>query len=206
MPCSVHPDTASFADCSNCGQGLCRDCLYYANSEPYCVNCIAEVEKAFAQEQKTHRTRSIVSGLVGFTLAVTTVLSWEWILFKWQFGPALFTPFLMYIMVVVLTLVMARVARTRNYLVFGIGAVLALGMMLGGEYLTYQYELFRTGQQGLSAEKLYRFKETYSFADHLKRLGAFDYCFIVLAVLWTWRRLWPSRSDELAIIRPVTVE
>lgn len=206
MSCTVHPERDSFADCSTCSQGLCRDCLYYANSEPYCANCLSEVEKAFAQEQKARKTRTLVAGTVGSAVAVTAVLGWQWLLFRTQFSAALLTPFLMYTMVVVLALVMARVARTRNYLVFGAGAVLALGMMLGGEYLTYQYELFREGQKGLSAEDLYRFKETFSFADHLKRLGPFDYCFILLAVLWTWRRLWPSRLDELAIIRPVAVE
>lgn len=206
MPCNVHPDTASFAECSNCGQGLCRDCLYYANSEPYCGSCLAELEKEFAQEKKTQTTRSLLAGVVGVALAVTTVLGWQWILFRTKFGAALFTPFLMYLMVIVLALVMARVSRSQSHLVFGTGAVLALGMMLGGEYLTYQYTVFREGQKGLSAEKLFRFTETFSFADHLEQLGPFDYCFILLAVLWTWRRLWPSRPGELAIIRPVVAE
>lgn len=200
--CTLHPERESVAECTNCGKGICPSCLYYADSDPYCRDCVAELEKAYAVQRKSLRRRTLLAGLAGSVVAVAAVLGWQWGMFRTGFGMAMLTPFLMFLVVIGLSFGMLRIAGSRTPLLFGIGVFLTLWLMGGGEYIMYDYELYRAAQQGLSAEKLYRFKDEYTFANHLTKMGVFDYAFMLLALVSVWRRLWPFRTDELVILRP----
>jgi hypothetical protein len=204
--CAVHPDRDAINACVICGTMLCKECLYYIDSEPHCTACVSKREREYLAGREARKRRALLAGLIGAALSVGAVLGWQWGMFRTHFGLGMLTPFVMFCVVMALAMTMVRVAGHRSRLLCGIGVVLALGIMLGGERIVYDYALFQAAQQGLSAEKLLRFKEQNTFLNHLGRMGPFDYAFILLGVFFIWRRLWPARSDELAIVRPFEAE
>ena len=206
MPCTSHPDRDEVTACSVCGQALCKECLFYANSDPYCHSCVSMLEREHAETQKKRARRTILSAPVGIVIAVAAVAGWRWVMLQTAFGMALFTPIVMIGIILGVGWILVRMAGARSLILFGVGIVLAVGVMLGGEYIMYDYKLYSAAQQGLSAEKLLRYAEQNTFEMHLKGLGILDYPYFLFGIFLVWRRLWPVKSDELVVVRPAELE
>ena len=205
--CLTHPDQEKVTDCSVCGHALCRACLYYADGDPYCLSCVSMVEREFETEQKKRTRRAVLSMPVGLSIGVATVLGWRWLMFQTAFGMMMLTPMIMIVVILGMAVLMCRIAGARSQMLFAAGAVLAIGIMLGEEYIEYDYAIYQTAQQGtLSAENLLRVVEKNTYVDHLQSRGIFTYFFFGVGIFLTWRRLWPLSKDEFIIIRPEDIE
>ncbi|MBM3264725.1 MAG: hypothetical protein FJY97_15055 [candidate division Zixibacteria bacterium] len=204
--CELHKERETVSECVTCGKGLCVGCRFYAASEPYCEGCTKELEREYTEFRKKQRQRVLFAGIAGSSAGVALVLGWQWAMFRTGFGMAMLTPFLMFLAVGGLAFGMLRIVGSRTVALFVIGAVLAVGILIGGEYIMYDYKLYQAAQQGLTAEKLFQFKTENTFSDHLIHMGVFDYAFIVLGMVFVWRRLWPTRKEELVILRPLAME
>ena len=206
MPCTTHPNRNEVTACSVCDQALCQECLFYANSDPYCHSCVSILEREHVQTHKKRVRRTILSVPVGMVIAAVGVASWRWAMLQTAFGMALFTPFVTMGIILGVAWILVRVTGGRSLTLFGVGVVLAVGVMLGGEYIMYDYKLYSAASQGLSAEKLLRYAEQNTFEMHLKRLGILDYPFFLFGIFLVWRRLWPAKTDELVVVRPAELE
>jgi hypothetical protein len=164
------------------------------------------LEREHVEMQKKRVRRTILSVPVGVVIAVAAVASWRWLMLQTGFGMALFTPIVMIGYVLGVAWILVRMTGSRSLVLFGVGIVLAVGIMLGGEYVMYDYKLYSAAQQGLSAEKLLRYAEQNTYAMYLKGLGVLDYFYFLAGIFLVWRRLWPVKTDELVVIRPAELE
>jgi hypothetical protein len=203
MTCLTHPDRDKVVDCSVCDRALCSECLYYANSAPYCHSCVTMVEREFLAMQKRRRKRTILAIPTGVAVGIVAVLGWRWFMFETGFGMMMFTPMVMVGVILGVAVMMCQIAGARSLKLFTAGAILAVAIMLGEEHIEYDYAIYNTAQQsGLTAEKLLRVVEDYTYVDHLKTRGIYSYFFFAVGIFLTWRRLWPMSNDELILIRP----
>lgn len=202
MNCATHPDREEVAACSLCGKTLCQDCLLYANDAACCESC-AEVLQRRHAEATSRGPRTLFAVLSGVAFSGAAVAAWEWNMFRTQFGLAMFTSQVMLGIALAAVVLMRRVAGRGGMLLRLLACGLVIGILLRGEHLRYQYSLFQIAhQQRLTAEQLLHYSEQYTYMTHLKKLGPFDYLFMIAGLFVTWRRLRPSEPVPLEIIKP----
>lgn len=202
MTCAEHPDKEAAVSCCVCNRALCTDCLYYADGEPYCQDCAGELEREYEVIKQKNMRMTMVAGTVGAIVSVVGVLGWQRLMFMTNFGMAMFTPIIMFCLAFGVAMMMVRITDHRSKLLFAIGAIYAVGIMLGSERIEYDYLIHQQAQNGLSAERLLAYTQENTYIAYLNRMDPFDYAFIMLCLVMIWRRLWSSRSDDLVILTP----
>ena len=202
MICTTHPDKQAVGNCSICNKALCSACLYYADGDPYCQDCVSELGREHEMMQKQNRRQMRIAAIAGAVVSVAGVMGWQRLMFYTGFSMAMFTPIAMFCLAFGVAMLMLRIAHQRSKMLFSFGAVYAVGIMLGSERIDYDYSLYQQARSGLSAEKLLEFTQQNTYIAYLNRMDPFDYAFILLCVVMIWRRLWSARSDELVILGP----
>lgn len=189
IPCATHPDRASVASCSVCDKALCQDCRRESHGATYCEVCV-EIAPSLLREEPPRPFRTLLAFLAGAVLSVAALLGWDWAMFRTEFGLARFTSQGMLCVALAAVAVMRRVSGRRPAWLRLLAYGLVIGMLLGGEYIQYQYVLFQAArQQRLTAEQLLRYSEQYTYLTHLRWLGPFDYLFMLAGLFVTWRWL-----------------
>ncbi len=57
--CFYHPDREAVAVCSKCGKPLCKECALEYNGKIYCKDCLEEIKKEDAENEKTRKKEEI---------------------------------------------------------------------------------------------------------------------------------------------------
>ncbi len=76
MNCKNHIDTPAVGQCSNCGAGLCHDCMSVFEP-PLCYECAKQIYLEDAKLQRKILFSFIASGILGVIIGIIVCVSME---------------------------------------------------------------------------------------------------------------------------------